>query len=135
MRKLFAGMALSLCFFACAKLNEVVPYVPVNTKVQINDPRYSLTRVGGYAFIPGGVAGIIVYRRGQNDYAAYDRCSSYQPEKQCAVVIDSVDIQVVDPCSGSKFLLNDGSPVKAPATRSLRIYNTISNLFEVTITN
>ncbi len=136
MRKLLALVILSLGLFSCGKQQNLVPYVGVNRVVQINDPRYSLTRVGGHALIDGGVAGIVVYRRGTNDFVAYDRCSSYQPEKRCAVIIDSFDIQVVDTCSGSKFLLSDGSPVKAPATRGLRAYTTtMTNSFEVTISN
>ncbi|GAA4319614.1 hypothetical protein GCM10023149_18420 [Mucilaginibacter gynuensis] len=135
MRKLLILALLSCCFLSCGKQSEVVPYARVDVTVQINDPRYSLTRVGGYALVQGGVAGVIVYRRSQDAFVAYDRCSSYQPENKCAVNIDEVDIQVVDPCSGSKFLLSDGSPVKAPASRSLRAYIAVSNGFEIHVTN
>ncbi|MEO6150223.1 MAG: hypothetical protein ABIP28_08680 [Mucilaginibacter sp.] len=108
----------------------------VNEIVQINDPNYTLNGIGGHALIDGGVKGIVVYHRSDGNYVAYDRCSSYEPEKRCAVNIDEVAFQVVDPCSGSKFLLDDGTPVKAPASRSLRSYTVIKrNIYELQIVN
>jgi hypothetical protein len=38
----------------------------------------------GLLIIRVGVAGIIIYRQVDGSYVAYDRCSSYQPEKLCA---------------------------------------------------
>ena len=115
-----------LAFFACGKRSDVVPYTPVSFQISLSDPRYSRLNIAGNAVIIQGnygVAGVIVYHDFYAGYLAYDRCSSYQPEKVCAVVIDTSGFTVTDPCSGSKFSLSDGSPVKAPATRSLKSYN------------
>jgi nitrite reductase/ring-hydroxylating ferredoxin subunit len=64
----------------------------------------------------------VLYRTILNGYVAYDRCSTVNPEKRCAVVLDEGAFTVSDPCSGAKFLLEDGSPAKAPATLTLKEY-------------
>jgi nitrite reductase/ring-hydroxylating ferredoxin subunit len=69
-----------------------------------------------------GVAGLMIYRRPDNVYVAFDRCSTVNPEERCAVVPDDPNLTATDPCSGAKFSLFDGSPVKAPAKRSLKQY-------------
>ena len=124
MRRL--GIALILLFgiSACGKQGNVVPNVAVNFQLQLNDPKYSpLRSIGSAVTIDGyGVAGVIVANT-VNGYVAYDRCSAYEPEKRCAVTIDDNKLLVTDPCSGSKWLLQDGTPNKAPAVRSLKAYN------------
>lgn len=133
--RLWAVALLCVCLLGCGKQNEVVPYVPVNVIIQKGDPRYNtINSAGSVISFPGGVAGIVAYNSGGN-IVAFDRCSSYQPEKLCAVVPDEGLPTATDPCSGSKFSLMDGTPVKAPATRSLRIYTVIVTQFEIRITN
>ena len=109
---------------ACGKQGNVVPNVAVNFQLQLNDPKYSpLRSVGSAVAVDGhGVAGVIVANT-VNGYVAYDRCSAYEPEKRCAVTIDDNKLLVTDPCSGAKWLLQDGTPNKAPAVRSLKAYN------------
>ena len=137
MRKLFILAIISLTFFSCGKGGDVVPDVAVNFQAALNDPRLSALNVpGGTVLISGyGVAGLILYRESDGTYAAYDRCSSYMPQNHCAVTVDTGGFTVTDPCSGSKFSLIDGTPVKAPATKSLRSYSiTVSN-YEVYVSN
>lgn len=128
--------AICLIFWGCGKAGDVIPSVPVNFRIPTTDPRIIALNVqGGAVFVSGvGVAGIIIYR-GASGYVAYDRCSSYQPEKLCAVVADDNIFTVVDPCSGSKFLLSDGSPAKAPATRSLRSYSVSATPSQIIVSN
>jgi len=136
--KLGALLLLILTATSCGKdSGDYVPSVPVNFQAPLSDPRISkLNSAGGAVTISGyGIAGLIVYREPSGQYAAYDRCSSYQPEKKCAVVIDDTGFTVTDPCSGSKFSLTDGSPVKAPATKSLRAYDAYVSNFQLFITN
>jgi len=116
-------LLIGFVVLSCGKSGDYIPTVPVNFSAPLSDPRLSaLSSYGGAVYITGGVAGIIIYREPDGSYAAYDRCSSYQPEKKCAVTLDSPTLTVTDPCSGSKFSLADGSPVKAPATQSLKSY-------------
>ena len=136
--KLGALLILILTAFSCGKdSGDYVPSAPVNFQAPLSDPRISkLNSIGGTVTIGGyGIAGLIVYREPDGSYAAYDRCSSYQPEKKCAVVIDGSGFTVTDPCSGSKFSLADGSPVKAPASKSLRTYDAYVSNLQLFITN
>ena len=127
---------ISICYFSCGK-GDPVPSLPVNFEASLTDPRISkLNSQGGAVLINGyGVAGLIIYRRPDGAYVAYDRCSSYQPEKKCAVTLDDTGFTVTDTCSGSKFSLNDGTPVKAPATRALRSYQVVTTQFTIQVIN
>jgi nitrite reductase/ring-hydroxylating ferredoxin subunit len=137
MKNIPALLIICLLFLGCGKGGSVVPAVPVNVKIVKTDPRYTaLNAPGGYAYISGaGVAGIIIYHRINDTYIAYDRCSSYMPEKLCAVTVDDTGFTATDPCSGSKFSLDDGGPVKAPATKYLRSYIVNTTQFEIFVSN
>ena len=129
-------LLICVSFFGCGKAENAVPRIPVNLKIIKTDPNYaSLTVPGGHAYARGGVAGIVIYRQNDGSYAAYDRCSSYQPEKACAITVDDTGFTATDPCSGSKFSLSDGGPVKAPATQSLRSYIVSESPFEINVYN
>ena len=125
----------SVCLLSCGK-GDPVPSIPVNFQSPIN-PKYSaLNSPGGYAVVNGyGVAGLILYHSQTRGIVAFDRCSSYQPEKKCAVTVDASGFTVTDPCSGSKFSLEDGTPVKAPATKALRSYQVITTDFTIQVVN
>ncbi len=82
-----------------------------------------------------GVAGLIIYRRADNAYVAFDRCSSVNPQARCAVVPDDPNLTATDPCSGAKFSMFDGSAVKAPAKRPLKEYRVIISNFEISVVN
>ncbi len=82
-----------------------------------------------------GVAGLIIVKTLTNTYKAFDRCSSVDPDKKCAVVTEGTYI-ASDPCSGGKWFLLDGSPQKAPAVRNLKEYQVrIINGFNLLVTN
>jgi nitrite reductase/ring-hydroxylating ferredoxin subunit len=127
-----------LLLLSCAKDDGTyIPDVYVNYTIPINDPSMSaLNSAGGAVVISGhGVAGIIIYRRADNVFVAYDRCSSVNPQNKCAVTIDNPSLTVTDPCSGAKFSLFDGTPVKAPATKSLKSYQVTANSLYLMVTN
>lgn len=127
-----------LLLLSCAKDDGTyIPDVYVNYSVPVNDPSISaLNSPGGAVVINGhGVAGIIIYRRADNVYMAYDRCSSVNPQNKCAVNLDNPSLTVTDPCSGAKFSLFDGTPVKAPATKNLKQYQVTANSLYLMVTN
>lgn len=135
-RGLVSILVLLLC--ACGKDDGTyIPEVYVNYTVPVNDPSISgLNSPGGAVVINGhGVAGIIIYRRADNVYMAYDRCSSVNPQNKCAVTLDNPSLTVTDPCSGAKFSLFDGTPVKAPATKNLKQYQVTANSLYLMVTN
>jgi len=125
MKKSYLILLMAIvCISSCGKNSDPIPDVAVFIQGSLLDPAYSKVRGVGVAItISGGVAGIILYHRADGAYVAYDRCSSYQPEKRCAVNIDSGDLTATDPCSGAVFLLYDGTPSKLPAKQSLKAYS------------
>ncbi|MGZ3874179.1 MAG: hypothetical protein ACXVJD_14750 [Mucilaginibacter sp.] len=137
MRKILLLIITAVTLFSCGKSTDAIPVVAVNFQAAITDPRLSALNVpGGYVLISGyGVAGLILYREPDGRYVAYDRCSSYMPQNHCAVTVDDSGFTATDPCSGSKFSLTDGTPVKAPATKSLRQYTVNVSNFEIFVSN
>ncbi|QNL51265.1 hypothetical protein H8S90_06735 [Olivibacter sp. SDN3] len=119
LRCLFVPLVLAIC--ACQKDYYGIPEVFVNEVFSLNE-YHQLVAAGGYATSArGGVAGILVYNTG-NGIVAFDRCSTVNPEKRCAVEVDSTGIIIVDPCSEAKFDIRNGMPSKAPAERPLKPY-------------
>ncbi|WP_036677971.1 Rieske (2Fe-2S) protein [Daejeonella oryzae] len=133
-----ALLLLILTGISCSKDQEGrIPDVAVNFRASLNDPRINqINNAGGAVAISGyGVSGLILYNTGTR-IVAYDRCSSVNPQQACAVNIDNPTLTATDPCSGAKFSLNDGTPVKAPAKRPLKQYLvSIINNFEIAVTN
>jgi len=121
----------------CGKEVSRVPDIAVNYTTLLTDPALiNLSSSGRAVIINGyGVAGLILYRSIQRGYVAYDRCSTVNPEGRCAVTWDEGAFTATDPCSGAKFLLEDGSPAKAPATISLRQYNVTISGNTIRVTN
>jgi nitrite reductase/ring-hydroxylating ferredoxin subunit len=130
------GLVILSCM-GCGKATDTVPSIPVNFQGNLTDPRFAaLKSIDGAVLVEGyGVSGLILFREADGSYAAYDRCSSYNPQNKCAVTLDNPTLTVTDPCSGSKFSLMDGTPVKAPATRSLRSYSIIVTNFQIFVSN
>lgn len=137
MSKVTWFLMLAVMLAGCGKASNVVPDVSVNLTLPLTDPRLlNLNSPGGAVIINGyGVCGLIVYRTLTGGYAAYDRCSTVNPDKRCAVVLDAGAFTATDPCSGAKFLLEDGSPAKAPATIALKAYYVTQTVNSIQISN
>ncbi len=121
-------LALSFCIACENTQNNVVPSVPVNINLSLDDPAYnSLNVVGGTAYFDAGIRGIIIYRKGTSEFNAFDRACTYHVNDTCGYVsIDSTSsINVGCKCCGSRFQLVDGTVSRGPATVSLRMYNTL----------
>ncbi len=119
-------LLLVLFSMGCERnLTEPIPQRFVDFTVDLNQAgNGNLTGIGGYITVPNeGVKGIIVYHRGQDDYAAFDKSCSYRQADACAIIqVDSSLLTATDPCCESRFLLSDGSPIVGPATLVLKQY-------------
>lgn len=137
MKKLtfLAGIVVTLS--GCVKSAADIPNVAVNFSTLASDPRVSALNVaGGAVLINGyGVAGLILYHEADGSYAAYDRCSTVNPQNRCAVTLDPGNFTVTDPCTGAKWILTNGGPAKAPATVSLKSYNIEVTNGEIYVSN
>lgn len=107
---LFSAVQLS-----CKKKNaHPVPIIPTDVTINIYLPSYiELTGVGGWAYVSGGSKGIIVYRRGTDDFVAFDRHSPAD-DGACAepLVVNADNFLLLDDvCTTAQFSLYDGSPV------------------------
>jgi len=112
---------------SCKKKDDVVPYVRVNFTIFLSDPDFvSLQTVGNSVYVTGGVSGIILYRKSQEEFSAIERCCSYQPSDRCAVLVDSANTNtLICKCCNSKFSIWDGSVLSGVASRSLTTYQTL----------
>ncbi|MES3017960.1 MAG: hypothetical protein V4721_09285 [Bacteroidota bacterium] len=133
-----ALILLSFILLSCSKDNENrIPNVYVNYQITLQE--FSIKSINGLLVVNKanntGVAGLIIYKKPNNEYVAFDRCSSVNPQQQCAIVPDDPNLTATDPCSGAKFSMYDGSPVKAPAKRGLKEYNVIITNFTLAVTN
>lgn len=117
--------------FSCNKKNQQannnpVPSVPVNLKIYPNDPLYfKLQAIGGWQYIDGGINGIVLYRKSQEEFMAVERTSSYYPNNAAAKVqVMSDNFTLQDTISNSRWRIFDGTVTKGPATWALRLYGT-----------
>jgi hypothetical protein len=112
--------SLILCLGCRDRNNNRVPEVPVNIAINIYQPDFfNLTVPSGWVYITGGSRGIIVFRKSTTEFVALERHSPYQPEDNCAVVVNEDNVIVSDPCSDSQWLIMDGTIVQGPTAFAL----------------
>jgi Rieske Fe-S protein len=113
-------------FLACRDKNNVVPNTYVDVMIYTNNPAYvNLNVIGGWVYVDGGARGLIIYRKSNDEFAAYDRNCTYNPSDACATVhMETDNITASDTCCGSRFQVIDGSVIKGPAAQGLRRYQT-----------
>lgn len=129
--RLFLIISLALVFVSCRKNNQhPVPSVPFDITINLDLPSYfSLTGVGGYAYVAGGSRGIIVYRRSMDEFVAFDRHSPEDPKGECQNPLypdNDNFLELIDSCSSARFSLYDGSPISG-SEFGLRQYQTVYN--------
>ncbi len=129
-RNIFLGISfLLICFLSCRKTAEPVPYASVNLDVYITDPAYvSLNAIGGWVYVTGGVRGLILYRKSNDEFLAFERNCTYRPSDNCALVkVESSNVSMADSCCGSRFQIMDGAVLNGPASLPLKQYQTTFN--------
>lgn len=118
-------LLIALLLLSCENEVDNFPQVDVNLNLYINNPEFfNIETPGGWIYLNGGVAGILLYRKNLDEFIAYDRASTYDPIADCAITVDSDNIILKDPCSESQFLITDGSVIQGPASQALKRYNT-----------
>ena len=113
---------------SCNNETHPLPSVPVNISINLDLPAYqALNSPGEYAYVNGGIRGIVVYRN-FDEFVALDRQSTYNHEDECAVIVNPDNMfQLEDTCSGSKFDIASGVVIEGPAKWALRRYSTSWN--------
>lgn len=118
---IFLTMAILI---SCKDTNtRYIPYVSIQINKPISNPDLiNLQTIGGYVYLTGGSRGLVLYRKNEDEIKCYDRHSSYLPDNNCRVAVDSSNIAVKDPCSNSRWILTDGQPIAGEATLPLQEY-------------
>ncbi|MFH1005342.1 MAG: hypothetical protein V1781_07625 [Bacteroidota bacterium] len=120
------ALLLLFIFIGCKKDRDEVPNVYVDIYLYSTDPDFlQLNAIGGWIYISGGSKGIIVFRKSQTEFMAYDRHCTYKTSDANQVAIDASNLIATDAVCGSKFLITDGSANQGPATIPLKYYQVI----------
>jgi len=117
---LFLSCFILLTSSKCSKGKQnPIPYVSFDITIDIQLPSYNaLQGVGGWSYVNGGSKGIIVYRRGIDEFVAFDRHSPVDPDGTCATPLFPTAqnfLILKDTCNNATFSLYDGSPVSNSA--------------------
>jgi len=131
---LFVFITFVISFGACNKKkqntqeikNHPVPSVPVTVVLYPGDPlNFTLQGIGGWKYVDGGINGIVVYRKSQQEFVAIERSSSYYPSNAAAKVkVQNDNFTLKDTISGSSWQIIDGALIQGPAEWQLRTYGT-----------
>lgn len=135
---IYIGIVFILVGVACRKGPtgaDVIPNVPVSLTVNLDLPKYfDLAITGTWMYFPDGYKGLILYHAYDNEYYAFDRACSYQPQNTCSQLwMDSTTKIYMfcgeyingeyKKCCDSRFEIPGGFPVQAPASQPMRMYN------------
>lgn len=98
----------------------------VNEYLNLNEPIYlDLNVPGNYVYYAAGTRGIIVYRRSNTEFIAYERSCPYDPQLSTGLVtVETTLTSMADSTCGSRYALYDGSIINGPTTKSLSQYRT-----------
>jgi Rieske Fe-S protein len=121
-------ITILILFLGCTKTEDQnIPLYQVDITIYANNPSFNNISVPGtWTYVNGGSRGIIIYRVSNEEFKAYDRHCTYEPNNSCGLVsVDATNITGVDgDCCGSTFILTDGSVTKGPASLPLKQYQT-----------
>ncbi|HRS54663.1 MAG TPA: hypothetical protein P5250_08145 [Bacteroidales bacterium] len=111
---------------SCKEKENSIPYAKVDIYINVNSTQYiGLNSIGGWVYLTGGYRGIIVYRKSTEEFVAYERTCTYDPEIQTAKVqVENNGMIAIDSTCGSRFILIDGSVYSTPAKVGLKQYRT-----------
>ncbi len=124
--KILSCLFLLIIMSECSKTEEVIPNIVVDQYVYLRQPsNINLNAVGGWVYLTGGSAGIVVYRKSNDEYVAFDRNCTYKPLEKCTITVEQSNILATDACCGSRYQLTDGLVIKGPSTISLKQYTTV----------
>ena len=118
----------ALILLSCKKSEETqqpeIPYVVVNFFVSPNSTQFiELNHIGGCVTVTGGYKGIIIYRKTENEFMAFERACAYDPTADNSQVrVDVSGITCACMKCKSKYILLDGSPYEGPSQWPLKQY-------------
>lgn len=127
-RFFFIPILILLLFVRCDDEEIPFPYVHIDATLYI-DTQLGNMLIDQYVYIDGyGLGGLIIYRKSEAEYLAFDRACTYEANRSCKLEDDDTFSGILQcPCCGSKFWMtgNDlaGSNYQGPASAPLKQYN------------
>ena len=134
---LFSGIFSSILFLPSCKdssnVTEQIPTGPINLIIDLNLGTYQhLSNVGEFAYVEGGVKGVLIIHDYDDAWYAFERSCAYQPTKNCSKIwVDTANIQLrcgeqligsFTECCNSKYMFS-GLPTSGMAKGRLARYN------------
>ncbi len=138
----FILAAFMVVIASCDDNPDGLPLAPIDITIDPNSTLYQeINTVGGWVYMDemDGVEppsrGIIVYRASWDEFLAFERTPPFKPDSCCntsqtvctRLLVDLYFPFVMDTCTGSKYLILDGTPVEGPSNRPLGRYFTEYN--------
>ena len=132
MQKIVFLISILVLCFGCKKkqtrnnVNSPVPYVPVQITIYPNDPlNFKIQAIGGWMYWSGGINGIVIYRKSDQEFVALERTSPQLPNNPAAKAqVMSDNFTLRDTISGSRWRIFDGSVTQGPSESGLQLYGT-----------
>ena len=103
---------------------DLLPYVAVNENVNLDLPQFVNLQVpGGWAYVSGGLKGIIVYNINGTQFKAFERAAPHLPLSKTCSRMDVVNgFKMVCPCDDSEFNILNGAPLTSGINYFARDY-------------
>jgi Rieske Fe-S protein len=132
MKRFFPVMLSALALVAvpgCRDRREnILPQSSFSIYININEPAFfDLTVPSGWIYYGGNTVDLIIYRNTMEEFTALDARSTHEIEEGCMVQVMEDNVIIEDPCSGSQWLLQDGSVINGPAAAPLIRYENTFN--------
>lgn len=133
MRQFLYSLLVVFIIFSCNKKstntnnnNHPVPSIPVQITLYPNDvSNFKIQAIGGWMYVSGGINGIILYRKSQEEFVALERTSPQLPNNAAALAkVQINNFALRDTVSDSQWRIYDGAIIKGPTTWPLRQYGT-----------
>ncbi len=107
--------------------NDLLPEVPVNQTIFLNNPEFiNLQVVGGWAYSQGGISGIIIYHYGIDTYIAYERSAPHLTPELCSKMTVNNGLFMLCSCDESRFNILNGAPLTDEVKYTARQYRVLT---------
>lgn len=119
-------ITVSITLSQCKDKENPVPTTYVSITIDLNGAEFNDLVPGSYKYITGGVSGILLYRKGFDEFVALERTCPHEAEAgiRTSVIPDNTLFLECNECE-SRFYIEDGALVRGPSEFPLRLYKTM----------
>ena len=133
LKRIFYILFISTILSSCHTDTPELPDILIDEVVYLNNPsNIKLQSPGGWAYLQGGIRGIIVYRVTDTKFKAYERSCPHLPPSDCTFLDIEDDIRVICRCDKMEFLIVTGEPLNG-ASLGLKEYRAYYDEYSQTV--